>query len=169
MILSLSDPGRSVDKKTLQLLKTCADKAADIEGIPQNCAASLLFVNDVKIREMNRIYRGIDRATDVLSFPEVNYDDGMTAGNSKTRLAAAFDDDIGGPFLGDIVISTEHAAAQAEEFGHSLSREYAYLTVHGLFHLMGYDHMADEEKRIMRAREEAVLSALGIQRERDDG
>ncbi len=108
---------------------------------------SLSLVDNEEIKILNRDYRGIDRETDVLSFP---VDDEMQ-----------FDSNI---ILGDIVISVEKALEQSKEYNHSFLREMVYLTVHSMFHLMGYDHMEDEEKIMMRNREDIVLEKLGIAR-----
>ena len=111
---------------------------------------SLSFVDDEEIKVLNRDFRGKDCATDVLSFPmeEDDFQDFME------------EDYI--PLLGDIVISAERALLQAQDFGHSLEREIAYLTAHSMFHLMGYDHMNDEEKTVMRDKEKSVMKDLGI-------
>lgn len=111
---------------------------------------SLSFVDDEEIRVLNRDFRGKDCATDVLSFPmeEDDFQDFME------------EDYI--PLLGDIVISAERALLQAQDFGHSLEREIAYLTAHSMFHLMGYDHMNDDEKAVMRDKEKSVMKDLGI-------
>jgi probable rRNA maturation factor len=101
---------------------------------------------------MNRDYRDKDSATDVLSFPQ--YEDVLTESENEVHV-----------LLGDIVISLERAMEQAEDFGHSLTRELCYLTVHSMFHLFGYDHMTEEDKKIMRAKEEKILTAAGITRD----
>ena len=117
------------------------------EEIPAEAEVDLLFVDNEAIREMNRDYRDIDRATDVLSFPMYEADEAI--------------DDEEEILFGDIVISLERAQEQAEEYGHSLEREVMYLLVHGLLHLSGYDHMEEEEKRVMRAQEEKLLAVIG--------
>ena len=113
----------------------------------------LTFCDDDAIRAINAEYRGIDRATDVLSFPLYERDDEIEL----------FDDELS-PF-GDIVLSVPHAIAQAEEYGHSVEREVCYLVVHGLMHLAGYDHIEPEDKSEMRAEEEALLNKVGVTRE----
>lgn len=129
------------------------DKAAAVLGIEEHTEVSVVFADDEYIRELNHQYRGIDKATDVLSFA---LDEGEEP------------DVVDGPeetLLGDIVISLETAIHQAEEFGHSMERELAYLTIHGMLHLSGYDHETEEEKTEMRKQEEFILSELGIRRE----
>jgi probable rRNA maturation factor len=125
-------------------------KTAEIFAIDPQAEVSLLFVDDAYIQELNRDYRDKDCATDVLSFA-------LNEGEEP--------DIIDGPeemLLGDIVISLETALRQAEEFGHDLERELAYLTVHGMLHLLGFDHEDDADKKIMREKEETVLNLLGF-------
>ena len=113
---------------------------------------SIILTNKDKIQELNNTYRKINKTTDVLSFPMFE----------KEELED-FEGIIPEP-LGDIVISIEKVKEQAEEYGHSFERELAYMVVHGFYHLMGYDHMEEEEKKEMRAKEDGVLNALGINR-----
>jgi probable rRNA maturation factor len=101
----------------------------------------------------------------VLSFPTVNYPAGKTAGACEKLLKREYDPEIGACVIGDIIISMDHVRAQAEEYGHSIQRESGYLITHGLFHLMGYDHMTDSDKPVMRAMEEKALRAIGLTRE----
>ncbi len=117
------------------------------EQIPEEAEIDLLFVDNEAIREMNREYRDKDSATDVLSFPMYEADEEI-----------GDEDEI---LFGDIVISLERAQEQCEEYGHSLEREVMYLLVHGLLHLSGYDHMEEEEKKVMRAQEEKLLAVIG--------
>jgi len=131
-------------------------KAADVYGLTENNEVSLVFCDDAYIQNLNRDYRGKDQPTDVLSFA-------LNEGEEPEI--------VDGPaqvLLGDIIISLETAARQAEEYNHSLEREVAYLTVHGMLHLLGYDHMTEEDKAEMRLEEEHVLSLLGITREADN-
>lgn len=114
----------------------------------------LLLTGDEEIRELNRQFRGIDRPTDVLSFPL------WEPGSEPWNLPGEQEPEP----LGDIVISVETAARQAEEYGHSLQREVAFLFVHGLLHLWGFDHQTEEQREEMRALEEAALSSLGLVR-----
>jgi len=117
---------------------------------------SIVLTDDEEIHALNRDYRGVDRPTDVLSFPLLEGEDGAV------RLDAYPE---GEPVaLGDIVISLERAREQADEYGHSLSRELAFLTVHGILHLLGYDHDTHERERVMRAKEEAILDSLDLRR-----
>lgn len=135
------------------------------EGVTQPLGVHVVLTDDEHIRTVNAEYRGIDRSTDVLSFPTVNYPKGKTARSCEKRLRAEYDPETGACMIGDILISYEHAVAQAAEYGHSVNRELCYLFAHGLFHLMGYDHMEDDERKEMRAMEEKALHMAGISRE----
>ncbi|WP_132082711.1 rRNA maturation RNase YbeY [Anaerospora hongkongensis] len=139
-----------------QTVRAVLRKAADVYGLTENNEVSLVFCDDAYIQNLNRDYRGKDQPTDVLSFA-------LNEGEEPEI--------VDGPaqvLLGDIIISLETAARQAEEYNHSLEREVAYLTVHGMLHLLGYDHMTEEDKAEMRLEEEHVLSLLGITREADN-
>mgnify|MGYP004612309151 FL=1 len=130
------------------------------EGLEHPCEVDVLLTNDEVIHQINLDMRQVDWATDVLSFPEFE----LTPG----ELPGSEDADPGSGLipLGDMVISMEHVAAQAKEYGHSNRRELAYLVVHSVLHLLGYDHLDEgPQKAQMRAREEAILASLGITRE----
>lgn len=144
-----------------ELLERVITAALDAEQVKTPCEVDVLLTDDAGIHEINLEQRKIDRPTDVLSFPMFNYE----PGNPPTDDTDA-DPATGLTPLGDMVISLERAQAQAEEFGHPLERELSYLAVHSVLHLLGYDHMDDgPQKAQMRAREEAILGALGITRE----
>ena len=147
-------------------LMQCASDAAQMtEKLDLPCFVSVRLCDDKAIHEINKQYRNVDASTDVLSFPSVNWKNGATAGTHPEKLKLEYDDLQNCYFLGDIIISVEHAIRQAEEYGHDAEREMAYLLVHGLFHLMGYDHMKEEDKIAMRAQEEKALSSIGLSRE----
>lgn len=154
-----------VEPAWLSLMQTAADCALLTEGVKRPCAVSIRLCGDEEIHEINRDYRGVDRATDVLSFPTVNYPAGVTAGAADKLLRREYDDETDACMLGDLILSVPHVLAQAAEYGHSPEREAAYLIVHGLCHLMGYDHIEEDDKRRMRAMEEKILSAIGQTRE----
>ena len=135
------------------------------EGVDEPCEIGVTLTNDEGIHAINREQRGKDAATDVLSFPTVNYPAGKTAGACEALLREEFDPDTDACAIGDIVISMDHVRAQAAEYGHSERRECGYLLTHGLFHLMGYDHMTEAEKPVMRAMEEKALASIGLTRE----
>ena len=152
----------------LSLMQMAADRAIAAEGILLPCYVSVRICENLSIQALNKKYRGVDSATDVLSFPSVTWPSGKTAGKSPGSLQRAYDPDNGACFLGDIVINADRIRIQANEYGHSEEREAAYLLVHSLCHLMGYDHMNEEEKAIMRKKEEEILSSIGIGREKPD-
>ncbi len=136
------------------------------EGITLPAYAQLLITDDQEIHALNREYRHVDRPTDVLSFPSTGAYPGHTLGHHPQLLRQEIDE-TGACFLGDIIISLERTRAQALEYGHSPERELTYLTVHALFHLMGYDHMEAEEKKAMRRMEDQMMENLGISRVTD--
>lgn len=146
-------------------LSLVADCCAVAEGLPCACAVHVLITDDARIRAVNREQRGIDRETDVLSFPTVAYAAGRTARSSRALLRREYDPELSACFLGDVLISAQRAAAQAEAFGHSLNRELCYLLTHAIFHLLGYDHLRPEDQREMRTMEEKALGMAGVTRE----
>ncbi|MGI6031067.1 MAG: rRNA maturation RNase YbeY [Eubacteriales bacterium] len=148
-----------VYRSTANMVRRCICQVLETEGLDEPHEVGVTFVCDRQIRRINREQRGKDAATDVLSFPVLEYD------SQHRPLYAPGDRDGEAIMLGDIVISLERCQAQAQEFGHSENREVAYLTVHSMYHLLGYDHMTEEDKREMRAKEEAVLQRMGITRE----
>lgn len=152
-----------VHLSTVHMVRQCIRKVLEVEGlldIPHE--VSVTFVCNAQIRRINRQFRQVDSATDVLSFPVLEYDEAYRPLYGQGDVDWNED---GAVMLGDIVISVERCRQQAEEFGHSLRREIAYLTVHSMYHLLGYDHMKEDEKRLMRQKEEHVLSLMGITRE----
>ena len=165
MILEFEDEKGLLDEQTRELMQRCADAAQKTEGVSCPLSVFISVVGDDEIREINREQRNKDASTDVLSFPTVNYPNGKTAGQCGHLLREEYDPDTDACALGDIVISMDHVRAQAAEYGHSERRECGYLLTHGLFHLMGYDHMTDEDKPVMRAMEEKSLASIGLTRE----
>ena len=146
------------------LLERVAEACARTEGI-DGAGFAVRIVDDEAIRRLNREHRGIDRVTDVLSFPTVAYPAGKTARDCPKRLRREYDPYLRCVNLSDCVINLCRARAQAAECGHSLARELGYLTAHSAFHLMGYDHMDEEERSRMREMEEKALGAVGLSRE----
>lgn len=165
MILEFEDEKGLLDEQTRELMQRCADAAQRTEGVSCPLSVFISVVGDEEIRAINREQRNKDASTDVLSFPTVNYPKGKTAGQCEHLLREEYDPDTDACALGDIVISMDHVRAQAAEYGHSERRECGYLLTHGLFHLMGYDHMTDEDKPVMRAMEEKSLVSIGLTRE----
>ena len=141
------------------LLRRVIPAALEAEGVSFPCEVDVLFTDDEGIHQVNLDMRGVDRPTDVLSFPMFDLSPGEKPGEEHE------DPDTGLVPLGDMCISLERAAAQAEEYGHSVERELSYLAVHSVLHLLGYDHMDEGPmKAQMRRREEHILEGLGIRR-----
>ncbi len=146
-----------------ELAKEVAEAVLDDAGCPYETQMNLLLTDDGEIHRMNREFRGIDRPTDVLSFPMIEYE---TPGKFDflDDREDCFDPETGELVLGDIVISKTRVIWQATEYGHSIKREFAFLIAHSMLHLIGYDHMTDDERVVMEDRQRQVLSALGILR-----
>ena len=139
-----------------ELIEKVIGQAFKIENIDKiNLYINIILTSPTNIKKINKQYRKIDKETDVLSFPMFEKDEIENMKNNGNNIEEA---------LGDIVISIERVNEQAEEYGHSFERELAYMLVHGFYHLMGYDHMEEDEKKIMREKEEGVLNLLNIQR-----
>lgn len=130
----------------LDIVKISIAEVLKEEELDENVQVSISFVGDEEIQRLNKDFRGVDSSTDVLSFP--------------------MDDEfqIEETILGDVIINTKRVLEQAKEFGHSNTRELSYLTVHSILHLLGYDHMEDEDKEIMRSKEKSIMDSLKIYR-----
>lgn len=139
------------------------EAAADYEGCPYELSVNLLLTDNVGIHRLNKEFRGIDRATDVLSFPMIEYEH---AGEFDflEKEDVYFEPDTGELVLGDIAVSKERVLSQAQEYGHSVKREYAFLIAHSMLHLFGYDHMEKEERAVMEKKQREILENLGISR-----
>lgn len=148
-----------------EVLRTVFEKACDYVRCPYECSVNMLLTDDTAIHSMNSEFRGIDRATDVLSFPMVDYAEAGNFDGLEDHQEEYFEPDSGELLLGDIVISVERAIAQAEEYGHSLKREMAFLTAHSMLHLFGYDHEMDAEREEMERMQEEILAELDIRRD----
>ncbi len=141
-----------------KLLRRAAKAALKAEGVDEDCIISIMLTDDAGIHEINLEQRGIDRPTDVLSFPMNE----LIPGEFDSEYCE-YDFETDMIMLGDMVLSLERCAAQAEEFGHSFDREVSYLCVHSVLHLLGYDHLDEaEQKAQMRAREEAIMAIIGL-------
>lgn len=154
VIISNDQKEMKIPTGVRMLVRRCCTAVLVHEEFEGDAEVSVTFVDDDRIHELNKQFRNIDRATDVLSFPlgengeyDVNYE-------------------TGAKLLGDIVISIPHAVAQAEEYGHTLQREIGFLTVHSMLHLLGYDHVQGGIESVrMREKEETVLTKLGLKRD----
>ena len=135
------------------------EETLDYEGFPYEAEVEILLTDNESIREQ----RGIDRPTDVLSFPMIDYEKAGEFDFLEER-PDCFHPETGEALLGDIVISKEKVLSQAEEYGHSPLREYAFLIAHSMLHLLGYDHMEEQERVIMEKKQNEILERLGISR-----
>ena len=135
-----------------KLIEKVISEALRYEGVNDNTEVSVTIVDNEEIRKINNKFRNIDRATDVLSCPLIDFDN------------ESLPDDGSKIYLGDIIISIERAKEQAKEYGHSIDREIGFLTAHSMLHLLGYDHMVPEEEKEMFAKQEEILNNLGLRR-----
>lgn len=147
------------------VIKDVVAEALKYVDCPYECSVNVLLTDDASIREMNREHRGIDKATDVLSFPMLSYETPADFSFVEEEPDIYADPETGDLVLGDIVISLERAEAQAEEYNHSVRRELAFLVAHSMLHLCGYDHMDDAERLVMEQKQEEILARLGITRD----
>lgn len=165
MNIIFSDDSSRLTDEIRALMRLAGNKALALELFPDDEEAaasaasaqlevSVTVVDGDEIRELNREYRGIDSCTDVLSFPQFNSSDEITAALET----------VGNVLLGDVVLCYDRAVTQAEEYQTGLTRELVYLFVHSILHLLGYDHMNDEDKRAMRSFEEEVMTSAGVGR-----
>lgn len=144
-----------ISDEMVKILEKVCLESLQYEKFDEDCEISLSFVTNDEIHEINKQFRNVDHPTDVLSFPQLTFEEGEEADvNEKGEIV-----------LGDIIISVEKAKEQAEEYGHSLKRELAFLTVHSMLHLMGYDHMEKDEEEDMFRRQKEILERAGIPRE----
>ena len=149
-----------------ELANSVADTVLKMEGCAADLEVGLTITDSEGIHELNKEFRGIDSPTDVLSFPNVSYEN---AGDFSVllgeQLVDLLDPDTGKIMFGDIVINEDRVRSQAEDYGHSVKREFAFLVAHSMLHLCGYDHMEEEEAKVMEKKQEEVLGKLGITRD----
>ena len=144
-------------------LQRVIEAALETEGVDVPCAVDVLITDDAGIHQANLETRGVDRPTDVLSFPLMEFEKGAE-GRVDPEDEDAVDPDTGLIMLGDIVINMERVFSQAEEYGHSPEREGCYLCVHSVLHLLGWDHMEPEDKKAMRLQEEKLMEGMRLAR-----
>lgn len=147
-----------------ELAEQVINAALDYEQCPYECEINVILTDNNGIHQINKECRDIDRPTDVLSFPMVEYEQPGDFGSIEEQQPECFHPESGELMLGDIIISLDKVKEQAESYGHSNRREYAFLIAHSMLHLMGYDHMEPEEEKIMFAKQEEILKQLGITR-----
>lgn len=154
-----------VDFDPAEVAEAVINQVADMEEVPYEFDIYVTMVDNASIHEINREQRGIDRPTDVLSFPNLDFDTPGDFSLVEENEANYFDPETGMMMMGDIVISVDKVYEQAEEYGHSRKREFAFLVAHSMLHLCGYDHMEADEAAVMEAKQKEALEALGITRE----
>lgn len=148
-----------------EVFRLVAEEVLEMENCPYEAEVDLTITTEEEIRANNSEFRQIDKVTDVLSFPFLEFTEpGVFAVDEES--SDEFDPDTGELMLGDIVICYRRAIEQAEEYGHSVKREFAFLAAHSMLHLCGYDHMEDDERVVMEEKQERVLQKLGITREK---
>lgn len=148
-----------------KIVESVVLEVLDTEGCPYEAQINVLLTDNEGIRSFNRDYRNIDKETDVLSFPNLDFDTPGFYEIDEDMEAAYFDPETGELVLGDIIISVEKVIEQAASYGHSNKREFAFLVAHSMLHLSGYDHMEPEEAKVMEEKQEMVLRKLNINRD----
>jgi probable rRNA maturation factor len=154
LIIDFIDETNEVTEEQIGMIEKLLNYAAEVENVQDEAEVSVTFVDNEKIREINRDYRGKDKPTDVISFALEEMGDG------EIEIVGAETP----PVLGDIIISVPKAREQAEEYGHSFMRELGFLVVHGFLHLLGYDHETEEEEKEMFSKQEQILEQFGLKR-----
>ena len=161
-----NETGAQFDFDPEEVAALVAKEVLRSEGCDREVEISLTITNDEGIQELNREFREIDRPTDVLSFPNVSYEEpgdfSVMEGEQEVDL---LNPDTGNIMFGDIVVNEDRVRSQAQEYGHSTKREFAFLIAHSMLHLCGYDHMEEEEAKVMEKKQSDVLNTLGITRD----
>lgn len=152
-----------LDFDYIELFSKIVDTFLEVEDCPYETSVDLLYTDDKTIEEINSNTRNIESSTDVLSFPMNDFAAPGDYSNLEDDMDA-FDPESGELILGDIVLSQDHIIKQAEEYGHSVKREFAFLIVHSLLHLTGYDHMEEDDRLLMEERQRVIMSELNILR-----
>ena len=147
------------------LLDRIMDAVTEEERCPYETTVNVLITDNEGIRAYNRDYRQIDKETDVLSFPNLAFRRAGDFSPAEEDVAGCFDPDSGELLLGDMILSADRVLSQAGEYGHSPLREFAFLAVHSMLHLCGYDHMTPEDAAVMEQKQEKILTGLGITRD----
>lgn len=148
-----------------ELLRRCLEAVMEAENCPYEAQVNVVITDNSSIQEVNRQFRDVDAPTDVLSFPMIDYDSPSDFSHLEEAAQEYFDPDSGELMLGDMMISAEKVMEQAKAYGHSVEREFAFLTVHSLLHLCGYDHMEEADRLVMEQRQRVIMERLGIMRQ----
>ena len=159
-----NEANRGLDFDYEEVIKTVISKTLETENCPYETEVNVLLTGNEEIHEANKEFRGIDRPTDVLSFPMVDYDFPSDFSYVEENPESYINPETDELLLGDIMISVDKVYEQANEYGHSREREFAFLIAHSMLHLLGYDHIDEEERKVMEEKQEAILDALGITR-----
>lgn len=146
------------------LIRRVVEEACDYAACPYEAEVNVVITDNEGIRRVNQEYRQIDAPTDVLSFPMLSYEEAGNFDFLNEASPADFHPDTGELLLGDIMLNYDRILSQAEQYGHSVERELAFLTAHSMFHLFGYDHMEEEERMVMEKKQEELMQILGISR-----
>lgn len=154
----------SFDFEVEQLINKVIEAALEYEDCPYETEINVVLTNNEEIKEINKEYREIDAPTDVLSFPMVEFLEPSDFSLLEEEQKDCFHPDTGELMLGDIIVSVDKVSSQAKEFNHSEKRELGFLIAHSMLHLCGYDHMEEEEREVMEARQRAILDRIGLSR-----
>ena len=155
---------KKLDLPYEKIIRDVIEEAMDYEGCPYEAEVSVVLTDNPSIQEINRDYRQIDRPTDVLSFPMVDYERPADFCGLEEQAADYFNPETGERMLGDIIVSVDKVEEQAEKYGHSQARELAFLVAHSMLHLFGYDHMEEEERLVMERKQAEILERRGYRR-----
>ena len=155
---------RKLDLPYEKIIRDVIEEAMDYEGCPYEAEVSVVLTDNPSIQDINRDYRQIDRPTDVLSFPMVDYERPADFCGLEEQAEDYFNPETGELMLGDIIVSVDKVEEQAEKYGHSQARELAFLVAHSMLHLFGYDHMEEEERLVMERKQAEILERRGYRR-----
>lgn len=163
-ILIDNETDKKFDFDTGEVIRSVIEKTLQLEACPYEVAVNVLLTDDEEVRLANKEFRDLDRPTDVLSFPAVDYEAPSDFTLVDQNPECYMDPENDELLLGDIMVSLDKVVSQAKEYGHSEKRELAFLIAHSILHLLGYDHMEAEDRKIMEEKQETVLALLGIVR-----
>ena len=155
---------KQLDLPYEDIIRDVVNESLDYEKCPYEAGVNVILTDNQAIQEINREHRQIDAPTDVLSFPMVDYEAPSDFDHVEDAVEDYFNPETGELMLGDIVISVDKVEEQAEKYGHSQTRELAFLVAHSMLHLCGYDHMEEEERLLMEARQNEILERRGYTR-----
>lgn len=147
-----------------KIIDDVVEASLDYEGCPYEAEVNVVLTDDRQIHQVNLEYRNVDRPTDVLSFPMLEFERPSDFDHAEEMYADCFNPDTGELMLGDIMISVDKVEEQAENYGHSMERELAFLVAHSMLHLCGYDHMDEGERLVMEKKQEEILNNRGYKR-----